>query len=206
MMFVKLTTIIRGIAMKGNCKEYTSICFVPKTIKSDLEPWIRFGSTKAEYKKWIPEICGICCLKMVGDTFNKTNDLSLHQLTLLTLNNGGFKILKNGTIQGVFHYPLVKLAQKFGLGGLVLAHLNDTAIIENLKNNKLILLSVDLHKLDSSITGSHLVLVHGYNHEKDEFVLHDCASVLNENGENIVIPREQLNKISNQKGITMWGR
>ena len=66
--------------------------FVPKpTTRTHAgQPWVVFGSTKELYDYWIPHVCGICCLKMVGDTLGKTSSYTLYALTMMCLERGGF--------------------------------------------------------------------------------------------------------------------
>ena len=65
--FTKLVNFIKR-SIKPYGTAYKQIVFVPKTIPHDTTPWIRFGASQELYDQWIPEICGICCLKMIGDT------------------------------------------------------------------------------------------------------------------------------------------
>lgn len=181
------------------------ISFIPKRLKNDPYPWLTFGcNTEEEYEKWIPEICGICCLKMIGDTFGKTNHINLYNLTMKCFNKGGFKILANGDIMGVFHYPLLETAKEFGLNGEVRRSIDNQLIINSVNNIRFVILSIDLSKVKNDLSGSHLVLVHNYNRENDAFLLHDTSCVLDSCGENIPIPRSRLEIMSNHKGLILW--
>lgn len=179
------------------------IHFVPKRVKGDRRPWIRFGSTRTEYERWVPEICGICCLKMVGDTFHKTNHMSLYKLTMLCLQKGGFTITAGGCIGGVFHRPLLELAKEFGVDGWV-GKLDQKTIIDSLHQHKLIILSINLNIVSSHLHGGHLILVHIYDLTTNFFVVHDPSYLLNKKGKNIRIHADYLASISNKKGIVLW--
>lgn len=183
---------------------YQKVSFVPKTAHGDSKPWLAFGSNQENYEKWIPEICGICCLKMIGDTFEVTNNLSLYQLTMKCLDKGGFKIHNDGSIAGIFHYPLTQLAQELGLRGSVEKELGIASIIEHLKNNRLVILSVDLNKIRSTLHGNHLILIHNYSHEQKKFLVHDCSFVVGKNGIDIPMTSTDLEAISNKKGVVIW--
>jgi hypothetical protein len=65
---------------------------------------LQFGtSNRNEYEKWSSEVCGICCLEMVGDAYSLTTKTPLYQLTMECKQKGGLKELPSGEIQGVFH-------------------------------------------------------------------------------------------------------
>lgn len=112
------------------------IKYVPKK-NDDKKPWLLFGApNKSEYERWSPEVCGICCLKMIGDAHGTTSDTSLYQLTMECKQKGGFKELPNGEIQGVFHKPLLDLAKDYGLEGTVEGNLDTEKVIFSLQNGK----------------------------------------------------------------------
>lgn len=183
---------------------YGEVCFVPKCSPDDPMPWMVFGSSLKEYTRWVPEICGICCLKMVGDTFGVTSNSSLYRLTMQCLGRGGFKIQEDGSIAGVFHHPLVRLAEELGLQGSVERNLDVKSIISHLKNNRLIVLSIDLQKVSGSLKGNHLVLVHRYLPRQHVFLVHDCAFAVGKEGANIPLSRDELARMSNERGMAFW--
>jgi hypothetical protein len=175
--------------------------YVPKRRPDDAEPWIAFGSGQLEYQRWIPEICGICCLKMVGDTFGVTNNLSLYQLTMMAVANGTFIVGARGTIQGAFHYPLAELAERLGVRCRVMRTLGIGEITEALAQGMYAILSIEAARVDSSRRGGHLVLVYGYDQRADSFLLHDCSSMMRPDGCGVSISASALASISNNKGL-----
>lgn len=180
--------------------------YVPKRRPDDAEPWIAFGSGQLEYKRWIPEICGICCLKMVGDTIGVTNDLSLYQLTMMAVANGTFIVGEHGTIQGAFHHPLAELAERLGVRCRVMSRLGISEITETLAQGMYAILSIDAAKVDSSRRGGHLVLVYGYDQPGDSFLLHDCSAMMRPDGCGVSISASALASISNNKGLVAVAR
>jgi Peptidase_C39 like family len=177
--------------------------YIPKRRPHDPEPWIEFGSDRLEYQRWIPEICGICCLKMVGDTIGVTNNLTLYQLTMMAAANGTFIVREDGTIQGVFHYPLAELAEHLGIRCRVVRVLGIDEITEALAQGMYVILSINAEKVDSSLRGGHLILVYGYHELADSFLLHDCSSIMQPDGCGVRIPAHALKSISNNKGIVV---
>jgi hypothetical protein len=175
--------------------------YVPKRQPDDTAPWIAFGSGPLEYQRWIPEICGICCLKMVGDTIGVTSDLSLYDLTMMALENGTFTVSEHGTIQGAFHHPLAELAERLGIRCRVLGALGISEIMGALAQGKYVILSINAARVDSSLEGGHLVLVYGYDARAGCFLLHDCSSIMQPDGCGVSISEHAMACISNNKGL-----
>ena len=175
--------------------------YVPKRRPDDTEPWIAFGSDQLEYQRWSPEICGICCLKMVGDTIGVTGNLSLYQLTMMAVANGTFIVSEHGTIQGAFHYPLAALAESLGIRCRVMRTLGRGEITEALARGMYAILSINAARVDSSRQGGHLVLVYAYDEPAGSFLLHDCSSMMQPDGCGVSISADALARISNDKGL-----
>jgi Peptidase_C39 like family len=175
--------------------------YVPKRWPDDSEPWIAFGSGPLDYQRWIPEICGICCLKMVGDTIGVTSDLSLYQLTMMAAANGTFIVSAHRTIQGAFHYPLAELAERLGIRCRVMRVLGISEIKQALAQGMYAILSINAARVDSSLHGGHLVVVYGYDEPAGSFLLHDCSSMMQPDGCGVSISADALASISNNKGL-----
>lgn len=177
------------------------VVFVPKCVPGDGSPWLNFGSSRSEYEKWIPHVCGICCLKMIGDSAGLTTQLTLYTLTLMCLAKRGFVQEADGKISGVFHYPLAELAGDLGLAAEVDGNLASGRCISHIRRGSILMLSVNLAKVNPSLSGGHLVVVYDYSPKSDVFMIHDCSSVLRTNGCGISISRRELDGISNRKGL-----
>jgi len=76
--------------------------------------WADSGfDTVAEYAHWAPRLCGIACLKMCLEAYNRSLDESLAVVARNTLNIGGY-ISKNDV--GWRYSSLVKVAKNcYGL-------------------------------------------------------------------------------------------
>jgi hypothetical protein len=167
--------------------------------------WQQFGApTKNEYEKWHSEVCGICCLKMVGDTYGSTSNISLYQLAMECKQKGGFEELSTGEIQGVFHQPLLELAKDYGLDGTVEGNLDIEKVIDSLQNDRFVILSLNKSKVNPKLKGGHLVLVHAYDPETKTFLINDPEPILAKDGQNIKINSSRLSKLSNKKGLIIW--
>ena len=183
----------------------SKVKYIPKRYDDHHEPWLSFGApNKEEYEKWSPEVCGICCLKMVGDAYGTTSDTSLYQLTMECKQIGGFKELLNGEIQGIFHKPLLNLAKDYGLDGNIEGNLDILKIIDSLHNNRFVILSLDKSKINPKLRGGHLVLIHSYDSETKTFLIHDPEPILAKDGQNIRVDSDKLSEISNKKGLIIW--
>lgn len=165
-----------------------------------------FGcDTKGQLTLWRPEICGVCCLKMIGDTKRRTLGLSLWQLTQKCIDQGAFKVdNKTGVIDGIFHYPMMKVAHDLGLHGVVLPRLPLGLIKFLLLLHIAPILSIDLHKLDAKYEAGHLVVMVGYNKKDKAFVVHDPSSVLAKSGKFAHINVQTLKRITNNRGMVLF--
>lgn len=179
--------------------------YITKKDESPINPWVKFGAPNKEvYEKWSPQVCGICCLKMIGDTYGYTNKISVYQLTMECKRKGGFNELPNGEIQGVYHEPLLELSKNYGLTGNVERNLNIEKILFSLAKNRFIILSIDKSKINPSLKGGHLILLHAYNRETKVFAVNDPDPILSKKGKNIKIGIDKLQRISNKRGLILW--
>jgi hypothetical protein len=176
-----------------------------KYLSKKCRPWKRFGSpSKKAYGKWNPQVCGICCLKMIGDACGYTNKKSIYQLAMECKDEGGFIELPNGEIQDVYHKPLLKLANNYNLLGKVEKNLNIEKTISSLSENKFVILSINKSKIDSNLKGGHLILLHSYDPKLKVFLVNDPDPILAKEGKNIKIDINKLQEISNKKGLILW--
>jgi len=179
--------------------------YIPKSYDNFDEPWIVFGApNREEYEKWSPQVCGVCCLKMIGDAYGSTSNISLYQLTMECKQRDGFRELPTGEIQGVFHKPLLDLAQSYGLSGSIEGNLDFEKLTTALQNGRLVILSLDKSKVNPKYKGGHLVLVHAYEPESETFLVNDPEPVLAEDGRNVKVGSDRLEEISNKKGLIIW--
>lgn len=165
---------------------------------------VNFGGTEAEYKLWRSNMCGVCCLKMIGDSVGKTQNISLFDLVKISLDRGVFRINKEGNIEGAFHYPLRDLLREMHIPATVESKLTTQKIKKKLQAGKIIILSVDLTK-SHFITSpeSHLITVYDYDALGDTYTIHDSSSVIAENGNAVKIHSAYLNELSNSRGLSV---
>lgn len=185
----------------------TTVTFIPKRYNAHNQPWITFGAPdKEEYERWSPEVCGICCLKMAGDALGTTQQLSVYALAMETLQKGGFKRKPDGSIEGVFHKPLLEVARTHGLDGSIERSFSLEKVNEILQKGGMAILSIDKAKVNPTLKGGHLVLVWSRDERKKTFLIHDSEQLLSESGEGIALPEADLMRISNNRGISVFTR
>jgi hypothetical protein len=161
-----------------------------------------FGcDTKAQLDFWRPEICGVCCLKMLGDTRGRTNGLSLWKLTRDCVAEKAFVIEENGSVEGVFYRPLLQIARRYGLRGLVMYWLPLWLIRGLLILKTAPILSIDLRKFNSPLDLGRLIVIIGYDYRRHEYTVHDPTPVLSESGENMRVSADTLRRITNGRGL-----
>lgn len=176
--------------------------FVPKSVIGDPTPWRTFGSTEALYRRWRPHICGICCVKSVGDATGATGGLSLWEITREAISLDVFRVNER-RIVGAFHDPLANLVRRYGAQASVLRNVSTEEVADHVRNGSVVFLSVDLVTLDPAAAGGHLVVVYG--DEAGGLRVHDSASVIASPGDDIPLAVQELDRLSNRKGIlTTW--
>lgn len=165
-----------------------------------------FGcDTKEQLLLWRPEICGVCCLKMIGDTKHRTLGVTLWQLTEDCVQQGAFRTdSSTGKIEGIFHQPLVKTARTLGLHGFVIPRLPLILLRFFLTIRVTPILSIDLQKLDPKYEAGHLVIITGYDKTSKSYVVHDPSSVLAVPGKFAHVSSKVLKRISNKRGLILF--
>lgn len=178
------------------------IPYVAKGSQDSVEDAVIFGDSVEQYQFWRPHICAVCCLKMAGDAVDKTRDMTLSMLTNACLEKGVFR-LEKGDVLGAYHRPLVRVMNKLGIPTRRVGNISTEEMVREIGNGKIIFLSIDLAKLpNSSWDESHFVVVYDViGDPKTEFRLHDCSSVLSENGNAMSMSEEELSRLSNRKGL-----
>lgn len=179
------------------------IPYIAKGSSNSITDATTFGTTFERYNFWRPYICGVCCLKMVGDACGRTTHMTLNILLEKCIEEKVFLLDKEKDVLGAFHYPLAKVMRTLKIPAKVIGNISVDDIILEIKKGKVILLSIDLSKSTYIKSNeSHLVVVYDIvDNQKKGFRLHDCSSVLSENGNGMFITKSELSNISNRKGL-----
>lgn len=176
--------------------------FFSKGKLGNLEDAARCGWSQEEFDFWQPHSCGTCCLKTIGDSRGVSLNLTLADITELCVRKGVFAIEGN-TVSGAFHFPMVNLLADWGISAEVRRQLPLNDIISALTQGCLVILSVDLKKLNPPHDSTHLVIVFGYDEVDKEFSIHDSASILKPIGSGLTLDTEELARLSNGRGIVV---
>lgn len=181
----------------------TPIPFSQKGTPGSKEDARTFGASSELYDFWRPHLCGVCCLKMIGDAVGATKDLSLYTLTERCVSKGVLKVDKHNEVFGAYHYPMATMLHEMGVPAQVEGQLTGDVIEKSLSSGKLVMLSVDLAKVEHCPSDeSHLVLVYeSLGGALNSFRLHDCASALGPDGNGMTMESAELMRISNEKGL-----
>jgi hypothetical protein len=174
------------------------IVFVPKP---DTVAAFRC-ETQQQLRTWRPEICGVCCLKMVGDTEHKTKHVSLWQLTQDCCRRGAFIEKANGEIKGIFYKPLLKVAADYGLHGKIHRWLPLMQLKHLLRVGQIPVISIELSRVHKEYHGGHLLVVVSYDASTNIFTVHDPSSVLAQPGEAVLLRASELKRLSNNRGFS----
>jgi hypothetical protein len=187
-----------------------------KKIKADNDPqWRRLFQfkKKEDYVFWSWRLCGLVCVKMVLDSYQKATDQTVASLTETGVKLGGYDIKKD---TGWFSAPLVKLAKKFGLTGKVHRVLSVDEIAQNIIRNRFIIASVnpsvirrDIDTVPDSEKGGHLVLVCGVRIADGKiagFYINNPSGRTPSTQQKAFIPIVQFNNAFGKRGFSLYRR
>ncbi len=187
-----------------------------KRISAQDDPRAReFGfSNLEEYEFWCWRACGIICLKMIIDTVRNSNE-KVKDLIYRGIELGGYVSHdKNGKLvdKGWYYKPLIKLASEYNLHGRLFSSLSVQDVCMEILDKHFVVASVDpgiirYDKVESTFTGGHVVLVHGFKWEDGA-----CAGLYihNPSGKRddtrvAFIPVDVFKKAFAGRGFSIWG-
>lgn len=164
-----------------------------------------FGGTTADYDFWRPHMCGVCCVKSIGDALGVTTGTTLFDLIKLCVEHEVYRFDDAGDIRGAYHYPLCDLLRtRIGVPAHVAPDLSTAIVKHQLAQGKAIILSVDLGKsAHRRAPVTHLVTVYAHDPVCDTYTLHDCSSAIVADGCAAVVPARYLSMLSNRRGLVV---
>ena len=177
-------------------------------IKTETDPkWRESGAASPEeYALWSWNVCGMTCLKMILAAITGMT-VPLTTLAKKCAKYGGYKV--NGKqIDGLYYKPFVPFVKKeYGLTATVKPIMTIEDIIASLSKKNFVIASVspDIRSPQSQPTykGGHLVLMLGYNLDKQVFCLHNPSGNTPESQEYAEVSFEQFRKFFDEKGIVI---
>ena len=179
------------------------------TIKAKNDPkWQQSGATTMEeYEQWSWTACGMACLKMIlAHRFHRT--VPLVTLGKQCLKYGGYTLPLESS-PGLYYRPFVEFVKKeYGLEARVVNGLTIREIQEALAQDKYVIASVNpgLRQPASKPPhkGGHLVLLIGYDQQKNCLYLHNPSGYYRKSQENFEISVPDFKKFFSHKGIIVW--
>jgi hypothetical protein len=178
-----------------------------KVRASDDPRWKESGAkTKEEYDVWSWSGCGMACTKML--LAHQTGQIiPLVKLGKMCAKYGGYTMPLEAS-QGLMYAPYARfLAKEFGLRSRVVSPLLPREIMYELSKGHYAIASVspDIRRPDSNHRqkGGHLVLILGYDTEKQEFYFHNPSGDSKQTQEYAPISFTDFNKFFSGRGIVI---
>lgn len=178
---------------------------ITKQTKAEDDPlWQKSGAKDTrEYAAWSWSCCGMACFKMIL-AHKKNKIVPLVTLGKQCLKYGGYKLpLKEHP--GLYYKPFVEFIKKeYGLDGKAVSALTLTEIKQAISDGGYAIVSVtpEIRFPDKqpSKRGGHLVLVFGYDDDRQAVYLHN-PSGFKTSQEKVEIPYGQFKEFFDNKGV-----
>lgn len=178
------------------------------SIKEDPK-WKSSGASNLnEYELWSRNACGMACLKMIlAHKLGKV--LPIVNLCKKCMSYGGY--IKGGkSIDGLLYKPFINFIHKeFGLKGRIPSSLSIQDIINELKKGNYVIASVsrEIRNPYSKPVkqGGHLVLVLGFDSNKETLSLHNPSGNKISTQDYAVISYKNFRKFFSRRGLIIEG-
>ncbi len=181
-----------------------------KEISADQDPhWKKSGAdSKEEYVAWSWSGCGMACTKMLVAHL-KNIDVPLVELGKQCATYGGYTLPVEKSV-GLVYGPFVSFAKNdLGLTAKAVFPLLIPEIIEELSAGNYVIASVSpkiRHPSDKPTKkGGHLVLMLGYDLDKQTLYFHNPSGFVNETQEYASISFADFKKFFGGRGIVIQG-
>lgn len=182
-----------------------------KEIDATTDPnWKKSGAkTKEEYAAWSWSGCGMACTKMMlAHVTGK--EIPLVELGKKCAEYGGY-IMPLETSQGLIYAPYVRFLDKeFGMTARTVSPLLQREIMHELSQGNYVIASVSFAIRDPASTpkrkGGHLVLMLGYDTEKQEFYFHNPSGDTPETQEYATVSFADFEKFFSGRGVVVYGK
>jgi hypothetical protein len=182
--------------------------------------WEKSGANSPlEYEFFSYHMCGTACLKMLLK--DKGCDIKIIPIAKQIADYGGYVIkdihLNDNfrsdptDIGGLFYQPFTKyLKTKFKLKSDIYYYLSLTKIFNLISDQKYVLASVNpsirsSNKIDYSGMGGHIVLITGYDLDKELISFHNPSGLYKKSQSNHTIKISLFSHYFAQRGIAIYG-
>lgn len=163
------------------------------------------ASSKEEYEHFSWNICGMACLKMIL-TSKFSKNYATVTLAKKCSEYGGYKNNPDGSMDGLFYEPFLKfITNEFGLRGKIIKPMIIGDILNALQKEEYVIVSVNPNIRNPSINpktkGGHLVLVSGYNFDKQLLYIHNPSGFYNKSQKHFPISFTDFEKFFAHRGV-----
>ncbi|NUS14047.1 MAG: hypothetical protein HOY69_22020 [Streptomyces sp.] len=148
--------------------QWESAALVPEFVAGtkaavDDPLWQKSGAdTPEEYAFWAPRICGVACLRMALDHWNRPVPPSV--VLARDLQDAGAYVREGDDVKGLIYRPFAEyVTRRWGLYARVAPELTGAEIRQEIARGRLVVISVNKDirtpEADPASKGGHLVLV-----------------------------------------------
>jgi len=167
--------------------------------------WASTGAvTPEEYSFWVDHICGMACLKMIM-AYARGKELPLIDLAKACSKFGGYRLLSDGKIKGLYYKPFVKFVScAFGLKAEMCIKYPPSEILNKVKSGFFIASVHPWIRNPESAPpsrGGHLVLLFHNDKNPEKLMFHNPSGFTKETQEYVEMDVELFDKFYAQQGI-----
>lgn len=178
-----------------------------KKIDAKDDPnWRKSGAkTKAEYDDWSWAACGMACTKML--LANEGREMPLIDLGKKCAEYGGYQLpLKLSP--GLLYKPYLNFVKKeFGWDARIFSHIPLNHIFHQLSKGNFVIASVSPMIREPNSTpknkGGHLILLLGYDLDKNEVYFHNPSGASKKAQANVAIGFADFEKFFSGRGLSI---
>lgn len=185
---------LQGVDPNKITKEYGEIC--------DEAAAKRFGARNLqEFSYWSWRSCGIANMAMILKTEKLFNG-KLFDLVRECLRINGYAFLNRFGREDVGwkHKSINQIFNRYGFFAEARKKMNSTDLLNLVKEGKYVIASI------KSLSGSHLILIKGYEKKENgfKFLINDPYLYKEKGGENIWLTDKELDCIFLKQAIIVW--
>jgi hypothetical protein len=181
-----------------------------KTLAAQADPqWRRSGATTAdEYAEWSWNGCGMACLKMI--LADQGIQVPLVTLAKQCLSYGGYQ-KPLASSPGLFYKPFCQFVKTmYHLEAAAISALTTAQILHHIAQHHYVIASVNYEIRNPQSTptkkGGHLVLITGYNKEKQSLSFHNPSGTKTSTQMHAEITFKDFEKFFAHKGIVVYSK
>ncbi|MFC5220473.1 C39 family peptidase [Streptomyces coerulescens] len=190
--------------------QWESASLVPEFITGQRDAaddplWQKSGAdTPQEYAFWAPRMCGVACLRMALDFWQRSVPSSVPLVKELC--EAGAYVRNDHTVKGLIYQPFAEYTRaRWGMHAQAMPDLPATSLPEIITSGRLALVSV--HKTirtpqaDPPSRGGHLVLAVGFS--KQDVMLHNPSGLPGTSQQAARVPWDRFDAFYAHRGVVL---